>query len=148
MLIRLPGRYNREAPNEQSGKGKWVRRNKLCLDLTGHLGHIHVNTQYSHLQKLCRCDSRSQVHLTLSWSRICCRIQGWTAEFPLSNTRCDHCWLWWRYCKEYINMGGNHLFETTLRYIMETSLIRPLVKVLERPLCMRLLGGERNGRKY
>lgn len=45
-------------------------------------------------------------------------------------------------------MADNHLSETTLRYITETSLIWPLEKALERPSCMQLLGGERNGRKY
>ena len=45
-------------------------------------------------------------------------------------------------------MADNRLSETILRYITEPSLIRRLVMALGRPLCMRLLGGERNGRKY
>lgn len=45
-------------------------------------------------------------------------------------------------------MADNRLPETTLRYITEIGLIWPLEKALERPLCMRLLGGERNGRKH
>ena len=43
-------------------------------------------------------------------------------------------------------MADNHLSETTLLFITETSLIRPSEKAPERRSCMQLLGGERNGR--
>ena len=77
ILIPLSGRYNCETFNEQSREGEGFQTMRsLDIMLKDSSDYIRVKTQHRHIQGLRKRRRWSQIHIFVSRSRICCRIQG------------------------------------------------------------------------